>query len=167
MSTAVEAMRHIRRQTSATVVAVHHTRLDGDRERGATPLRAGVETMMSLKREGRCLTISCEKQKDAPHFEPFTLELVEVQRSCALVTAQNRDAVTALFPSDPRYKALRILHDSALADGLSTTAWLKASEMKERTFYKARKELVALGYVDATRGRGGLNRITPSGEEAV
>jgi hypothetical protein len=167
MSTAIEAMRFIRRQTGATIVAQHHTRLDAERERGSTNLRGGVETMISLKREGQSITVACEKQKDAAKFSPLTLELIEVRDSCALITAQTGDAVSVLFPSDPRHQALRILHESSLADGLSTTAWLKASGMKDRTFYKARKQLVTMGYVDSAKGRGGMNRVTGQGELAL
>jgi hypothetical protein len=54
-----------------------------------------------------------------------------------------------------------------MADGLSTTAWLKASGMKERSFYSCRKYLVANGYVDAAPKKGAPNIITPLGIHTV
>ncbi|MDP9202719.1 MAG: helicase RepA family protein [Gemmatimonadota bacterium] len=167
MGIAIQAIDMIRRATKAAVVVLHHTRKDGDSERGSTSLRGAADSMVSLKREQDRLVVSCEKQKDAPHFDPYNLELVRVEDSCALVTANDRVAVSLLMPGDPRHKALSILHDASMEDGLSTTAWLKATEMKERTFYNSRKYLIANGYVDAAPKKGAPNIITPRGTYAV
>lgn len=167
MGIAIQAIDVIRNATKAAVVVAHHTPRDSDRERGSTSLRGAADTMVLLKREDRRLTVTCEKQKEAEHFKPYALELIDVEASCALITAKNSDAVSHLMPGDPRHKALSILHDSSMADGLSTSAWLKATEMKERTFYNARKFLVANGYVDAAPRKGAPNIITPLGIHTV
>jgi hypothetical protein len=164
---AIQAFDRIRRDTGAAVLAIHHTSMNGERERGSTSLRGAADCMISLKREQDRVTVTCEKQKDAPHFEPYSLELVRVQDSCVLVTAQKPDAVTTLIPGDPNHRALSILHASSMEDGLSTTAWLAVSEMKERSFYKARKYLVANGYVSAAPKKGAPNIITERGIYAV
>lgn len=169
MGLAIAAIDEMRRAGSepAIIVAHHTPRENSDRERGSGSLRGAADSMILLKREDDRLTVSCEKMKDAEHFAPYTLELIRVGESCALVAAKNRDAVSHLIPGDPRHKALSILHDASMEDGLSTTAWLKATEMKERTFYSCRKYLIANGYVDAAPKRGAPNIITPLGKHAV
>jgi len=164
---AIQAFDRIRHSTGAAVLAIHHTSMSGERERGSTSLRGAADSMISLKREQDRVTVTCEKQKDAPHFEPYSLTLVRVQDSCVLVTAQNSEAVSYLIPGDPNHRALSILHASSMADGLSTTAWLKVSEMADRSFYKARKYLVANGYVSAAPKKGAPNIVTASGIYAV
>lgn len=168
MSAAVEALRHIRQQTGATVAAVHHTPVaDPTRERGAGNLRGGVETVIALKRDGSMVTVSCEKQRDAAHFEPFTLEAISAVDSLVLVTPQTPNRVSTLFPADPRFKLLQMLHDcSANGEGLSTSKWLKASKLPESSFYALRKKLIALGYV-ACAGTRKPNIVTPLGEAAL
>ena len=167
MGMAIQAIDHIRRATKATVILVHHTRKDGDSERGSTSLRGAADSMISLRREDQRITVSCEKQKDAPHFSPFVLELVQVQESCVLITAGSSSAVMTLTAGDNRHQLLTILQSTSLDDGLSTTAWLAVSGMKERTFYEARKWLVANGYVDGGRKKRDPNVIMPAGIYAV
>jgi hypothetical protein len=169
MGIAMNALGQIRHSTGATILVIHHPRIDGERERGSGSLRGDSDAMLALKREGDRVTVSCEKQKDAVHFSPFTLELAKVQRSCTLITAGDGSAVTTLLPGDPKYIALRLLHEStAEGEGLSTSTWLKATGMKERTFYAARKHLITLGCVEsAGRKKGAPNVITPKGEHVI
>lgn len=72
----VDRMRH---DFGATVMVVHHTRLDGDRERGNTAFRGAADTMLAISR-GRKGTIelSCSKQKDAEEFPAQNYLLVPV-----------------------------------------------------------------------------------------
>jgi hypothetical protein len=169
MGMAIHALGEIRRATNATILVVHHTRMDGERERGSTSLRGAADVMIALKREGDRVTVSCEKQKDSPHFAPFVLELLQVEQSCALIAAKTGLAVTALLPGDPRHAALRSLHESSAdSEGLSTTTWLKVSGLKERDFYRVRKQLVALDCVEAAGGkRGAPNKLTPKGIQVI
>jgi hypothetical protein len=167
MGVAIQAIDEIRRVTASAVVVIHHTGKSGESERGSTALRGAADSMISLKREQSRLTVDCAKMKDSPHFTPYSLELIAVQESCSLVTAKNHDAVSLLMPGDQRHRALSILHETSMEDGLSTTAWYKASQMPERSFYSCRKFLVANGYVDRARKKGAPNIITPLGIHAV
>lgn len=172
MGSAVNAADVIRRATGATVFLVHHTRLDGERERGSTALRGAMDAMLAIKREAgeNRLTVQCEKMKDAPHFASFGLELYPVRStdSCALVTAmgslQQRDGnLTASQRS-----ALDALQRSALDDGLAATVWLKVSGAQERTFYAARKALLTMGYVQTTgQGKSARYHVSSAGVEAL
>lgn len=167
MGLAVQACDTIRRATGAAVALVHHTRKDGDGERGSTALRGAADVMVSLKREGDQVVVTNDKMKDGPHFPPYRLVLVPSADSCTLKTASDSDADSVLIPSDPAFQVLRILHDSSLEDGLSTSAWLAAAEMKDRAFYAARKRLLTMGYVDKEPGKRGRNLVTDDGVRAL
>lgn len=167
MGLAIASMDEIRRRTGATVLALHHCRKGGDAERGHTSLRGAMDARLECKRENDRITVRCEKMKDAAHFQPLTLELARVQESVVLVTANEDVAGTHLLPGEPTHRALTSLHEAATEEGLPITQWLKVSEMKERSFFRARKTLIALGYVDAERKRGGRNRLTAAGVAIV
>lgn len=83
----VAGVDRLRRECQATVVVVHHTRLDGERERGNTALRGGADAMIAAsKRKGGFIALSCSKQKDAEEFEEITLRLKPIERyqSCVV-----------------------------------------------------------------------------------
>ena len=69
----VAGVDRLRKEFDATVIVVHHTRLDGDRERGNTAFRGAADTMLSLANKKGKLILTCNKQKDAEEFEPIEL----------------------------------------------------------------------------------------------
>lgn len=85
----VDSLRH---EYDATVIAVHHTRLDGERERGNTAFRGAADTMISVKRTKGHIEMSCDKQKDAEHFPPvgFRLKPDLEHDSCIMVCTDNQ-----------------------------------------------------------------------------
>lgn len=87
----VDVLRH---KFDCAVLVVHHTRLDGTRERGGTGLRAASDTMIQMERDHGTVTVSCAKQKDAEHFPPidFQLQTVGKTGSCVLVPSRAREA---------------------------------------------------------------------------
>jgi hypothetical protein len=88
----VDVLRH---KFKCAVLVVHHTRLDASRERGGTELRAASDAMLAVAREDQQITVSCEKMKDAEHFEDIQLQLrtVEGTESCVLVGAVGSGAL--------------------------------------------------------------------------
>ena len=84
------------KEFDATVMIVHHTRLDGDRERGNTAFRGAADTMISLAKQGDQggVILSCNKQKDAEEFSMIGLRLraVEDTLSCVLVPAKGQQS---------------------------------------------------------------------------
>ncbi len=158
---AYHSARHISQALSCAVLLVHHSPLEGDRPRGGTVLESNVDWAWQLKRQGPQVTVSCFKPKNFEAFEDFTIELKRVGESAALVTAIDDVAVNRQLCSDSMLRALRSLQDGSTAEGLSTSNWLKVTEMKERTFYLARKRLLEAGYVDTVKSR---NVITVEGQ---
>ena len=67
----------LREEFDATVLVVHHTRLDGERERGNTAFRGAADTMIFVSKESKQheIVLSCNKQKDAEEFDNIELRL--------------------------------------------------------------------------------------------
>ena len=161
----------LQQKLKVAVLFIHHTRKDGETERGSSALRGAADVMIRCDREkgSQLITLVCDKAKDAPHFPDITLELVPVADSCALITANGSLAATDPLRTPNSLLALRSLHEGApLDEGLPTALWLKVSGLKERTFYIERKKLLVWGYVsrpDPKRGKP--NFVTPRGQEAI
>jgi hypothetical protein len=152
------------RELGASVHFVHHAKKDSDVERGSTALRGAVDTLCLVREDdesGRVL--SCEKQKDADPFDPMTFYLTPVGDSC-VVSAQPPAGIRTLTPT--QRAALKVLAE-LFHNGATSTEWLRASGIAERTFYRVRQWAVREGYVsENTRGNSQRFTLTPSGHHA-
>jgi hypothetical protein len=63
---AIESCEHIRRITGASVLIVHHTGVDGTRERGSTALRGAADTSVMVQRDEttKVVSVTLKKMKD-------------------------------------------------------------------------------------------------------
>lgn len=90
----------LRREFDATVIVVHHTRLDADRERGSTAFRGAADTMIGVKQERKTgvITFTCDKQKDDESFASMDvrLKVVTDTKSCVIVGVA-QEATTAIL----------------------------------------------------------------------
>lgn len=164
MGLALEGMRVIRDASGATVLIVHHTRLDGERERGSTSNRAGMDVMFSTKRDGDRVVVTCEKSKDAPPFEPFRLEFVASADSRVLIGAESAPHLEPERLSEKQRAALTTLHRCFPDDSASASDWRDVAGLAKRTFFECASSLRALGYVAREgQGRGARWRMTEPG----
>lgn len=168
MGAAIDAMDMLRLTLGCTVLAQHHTRKDGDTERGSTALRGAVDTMLSVRKDDNdLLSVICEKQKDAAPFQPIQLRLEPALESC-VVTARASLQYRSTGLTSMQRQALESLQSFAADEGASTSIWLKASGIKDRSFYNVRSELITKGYVRSVkRGRASWNSITAQGDTAL
>lgn len=74
----IQAADQLRHEFGATVVVVHHTRLDGERERGNTAFRGATDAMISVSKKGQLITVKCNKQRDAEEFASIDLQLIPI-----------------------------------------------------------------------------------------
>lgn len=164
MSLIVAACDYLRHRFGCTVLLAHHTRKGDDELRGSSVLDGSADTCVLLKKEGSSVTVSCTKQKDAAPFEPFTLELTPIADSCVLRSMDTNDLSQSL--TKLQMNVLQCLADISLSDGCSTTVWQQSctedNKAKVRTFYNARKVLLARGYVTSLRGKK-LYAVSPEG----
>jgi hypothetical protein len=168
MSLVIASCDYLRDRFACTVVLGHHTRKGDSELRGSSVLDGAADTCILLKRDGRTITVSCVKQKDAEEFSPFTLELVKVESSCALAPS-NEEARPDVLP-DYCHEVLRVLADISTSEGVSTTTWMRSAtqgtKLSERNFYRARKLLVAKGYAMRVHGASRY-AVAPEGQELL
>lgn len=158
----------IRVAMGACVLLVHHTRKDGDAERGSTSIRGAMDTMLGVRKEGRRLTITCEKQKDAEEFAPIVAELHPRDHSCVVITPNGTWEQQGGFLSEMEQKALVSLSRDFLDDGATATQWMAASGLAGSSFFRARTDLVRNGLAESkTKGRGARYVITPKGSATL
>ncbi len=95
MNFILEALDAVRRETGASVVAVHHTNAAGARERGSTVVRGGMDVMIEVSKDDDLVMVSCSKMKDAADFDPLFLRPV-------LVDIGEENPVPVLIPAEKR-----------------------------------------------------------------
>lgn len=63
---AIEACENVRRNTGASVLVVHHSGVEGTRERGSTALRGAADTSIQATRDeiSKVVTVTLRKMKD-------------------------------------------------------------------------------------------------------
>jgi hypothetical protein len=167
MGLVIDRADRVKRETGSTVLLVHHSRKDGDVERGSGALRAGVDTLCLVKEDeetgGRVL--ACEKQKDAEPFSPITFYLAPAGDSCVVSThaPSGRKTLTR-----NQRDALRTLADCFPIHGATSSEWQKASSVAERSFYRIRPWLLRQQYVkEEPRGNSVRYYLEPRGKIAL
>lgn len=165
MGVAVNALDTLKEQTGATMLVVHHTNRAGEEERGSGSLRGAVDTMMSLKEENESLTLTCVAQKDAAQFAPISIRLVKSDQSLAVAPPRAGQSQTA--GKRARFW-LEILSRDFLGGPASQNEWKEAGGKSDATFYRARGDLLRLGYIaQSEKGNSTRFSVTPEGKVAL
>lgn len=165
----IEHADQLRKTLNCAVMLVHHSALNSERERGSSSLRGAVDALMFAKKDeagGRVL--KSEKAKDWPDFPDIGFELRLVGNSC-VVRALEFDGSFEVDAATPAMlDAATILSRDFPTRGATSTEWLKATGLPDRTYYRVRSDLVRMGYVTEPEvARGGRYRITDSGRNLV
>lgn len=168
MGLAVAACDRVRRELKCAVLILHHPTKSRLVERGSGALRAALDTVILLEREGDVVTLTCEKQRHADRFKPISLKLEEINvgpdvTSCVVSSAGASLNGKGMLSHHQRL-ALEVLAQSQSAT-LSRKEWFALVSVKERTMYRIVKDLMNLGYV--TKVKEGVYRITETGMTAT
>jgi len=79
MSLLIQNLDRIRNTTGCTVLFVHHTGKNASLgARGSSAIYASVDTSIECAKQENILTITCDKQKDAPPFDQRQFVMTEV-----------------------------------------------------------------------------------------
>jgi hypothetical protein len=137
----------LREALPATVIAVHHTPLGtDDRGRGHSAFDGAVDTRLIVSRDADRVTLECTHQRNGPDGWSVAFETVPIAGSLALKpSAPNAGALKG-----QRRAILELVH----SDGpLACTTWKNVSELSPSSFHKARRWLLANGYVKLEKQR--------------
>ena len=141
MSAIVQAADQVRRSSGATVLLVHHSPKEGNTLRGHSALEGAVDTALLIEAGGGAsLTLTLAKQKDGPQVEPLVFSLVPHLASCVPMQSDCHGSNSEIVGAELNLRDL--IWQSAGSDGLSTSVLLRMSGMSERTFYRAKRNLV-------------------------
>ncbi|MDO0938661.1 AAA family ATPase [Streptomyces sp. DG2A-72] len=149
MSKVVQAADQIRQASGACVLMVHHSGKSGLDLRGASAFEGAATSIIKISKDGQCVDVQCEKQKDAEPFETMFLRFRPVGESVVL-EARGRGTNTASETT-----ILETLRDSFGTTSATGPQLLEASEVPKSTFYRCLNALVSRGAVTnlGTRNR--------------
>jgi hypothetical protein len=155
MGLVVATAGQLQTETGAAVWFAHHPKKGGGEYRGSSALGGSTDTIISAQKSGTTITLRCEKQKDAPHFEPFALTLVESGTSLAL--APTVAGGVGPGPGDVSEAALAIyaVLVEAGPSGLRHGPWLASCGSAKNEFNRHLKELQEAAMI--RKGDGGRN----------
>jgi hypothetical protein len=99
MGAFIRAADVLRETFNCTVVIIHHTGWNNERERGFSGLRGASDTMISASRKGDALiegmVVRCIKQKDADRFDTLVLSVEKCGSSLVLSGGEKLAQLTA------------------------------------------------------------------------
>jgi len=166
----LESLDYVRRETGATVLAVHHTNAAGGRERGSTVIRGGMDVMLEVSKEDDLIALACAKVKDSGEFEttffkPVLVDIGEESPVPVLVPAEKRIQTQADKLSTLQLDILR-----AIGMEMFAKSGIKSSQLdeilppgtKRASKYYSLNNLIRLGYVEPHE-KGDPYQITEAG----
>lgn len=120
----VAGIDRLRKEFDTTVLVVHHTRLDGDRERGNTAFRGAADAMLSLSNKKGALTLTCSKQKDAEEFEDLILRTRDMpDEDTIVIVNETRQTEVSVKKS----AVLNLLYENG---AMGVTEWQSLAEQQ-------------------------------------
>jgi len=163
MGLVVESLGFLARELNCTTLGVHHSRKDGSEYRGSSALLGAVDTAIELTGDGRSMSLSCFKQKDAAPFPPVELELHEVEVSCVLRGVAV--TTTGWERSDDLLDLIcQVAATEAIATGRLRTMAEESLKIPERSYYRLIGGLVEKGFAQNVGSeKRALYRPTPMG----
>lgn len=120
----------LRKRFNCAVLVVHHSRLDGTRERGSTSFHGAMDMMMSAEKNDTQVIIKCKKQKDDEEFEDIELELRPIEGTDSCVVMPNQNAANAGQILDEMVAALVEVQPSSWDNWRATTGFTQSKFMK-------------------------------------
>ena len=163
VNSVIASLDRLRHRTGATVLVIHHSGHDKSRERGSSALKAAADTFIKQTSTGLTATLTCDKMKYGPDFDPITIQMIEVGESLAVVSGPLTPELT------PELVACVTL---VSGDGITHGDWKRCFADEdlgsESTFNRYLKALVAKGFVEQhDDGDHKLYRLTETGREAI
>ena len=112
MSRFINNLDRIRNVTGCTVLFVHHTGKNTSLgARGSSAIYASVDTSIECGKQENILTITCDKQKDAPPFEQrqFTMKEITFLEGTSLVPILDDNPIKDLLDDEVLDKLAQLL----------------------------------------------------------
>ena len=156
MGELIDGAEQVRAASGATVLLVHHTTKDGTSIRGSSALQGAADTLVEAKADGRLVTLSCAKQKDAAPFEPVRLraEPVELAKGSSVVLRAFEGLQARAANERHEQAILQTLQTDYSETGASNKTLREGMGLGESTVSRA---------VNALLKRGAIVNVGPKG----
>ena len=145
MAKVIAAADSLQQRFHCTVLIVHHAGKDKDRgPRGASSLIGNTETIIEVAPTDEGCRVICYKQKDAPKFDPISLQLRAVQYGS---NEEDNSAVLIIGDEQVPFKMTHsesVMYAALLGKQLAYGEWVQAgisAKLSERTAKGAIKKL--------------------------
>ncbi|WP_314612467.1 AAA family ATPase [Streptomyces stackebrandtii] len=159
MSKVVQAVDDLRVASGgACVLMVHHSAKSGLDLRGASAFEGAATSIVKVTKDGDCVKVQCDKQKDAEPFDAFSLRFRSVGESVVLETGQRHGTNTT-----SETKIVGALRDSFGTTSATGPQLLEASEVPKSTFYRSLNALVERGVIVNIGSRSRPRYALPEG----
>jgi AAA domain/Primase C terminal 1 (PriCT-1) len=150
MGIVIRSADRVRQAAQGVVLLNHHVNAAETKERGSSALRGAADFILRTSKTDDFVTLSCDKQKDMEPFEPLKLKLVPVPETNSCVVRLAADVLPHGGLSPAQRSAIEALWETFGTDGATSAEWETALPgMPRRTFYRAKKVLVELNYIEA------------------
>jgi len=141
--------QHIRDALGLTVILIHHTNAGGSRERGHSSMRGAADFMISMTPADDLIHVEASKQRNGESNKHlFTVKIVPLPDGDGCTMRLASDVLPGGGLTPAQSKTYNILRDTFGTDGATKSEWQRTcQDIPERTFDRASKMLVELGYV--------------------
>jgi hypothetical protein len=163
MAKVIKSCDRLRHEIGATVVLIHHSGHEAkSRGRGSSNLPGAVDTLIRMKRQSDLVTLTCEKMRSGPDFDPITVALRPYGDSLVVVDGD------ALVLDDKELACLRLVPDEGITHKAWKEGFLDAELGKPRTFDRRRDRLVQKGAVaKKSDGDGAVYLLTDEARDQL
>jgi hypothetical protein len=157
MGLIVESLDQLRDTITGHVLTVHHAGKDTSRGmRGSNALLGAVDTVIELSGDHNAICVHVDAQKDAEPASDWYCQLNPASASAALTLVSDFDVVIGAQAT-----VLDALEQLPPSDR-TARRWLEVAEalgVSRRTFFRAKKALLARGRVTGDTKRGALYTV--------
>lgn len=159
----VDALERLRYESGACLLVAHHEPRNGENLRGSTALEGAATSIIRAAKDGRVVTVTNPKQKDAPEQPPMTLALTPVGGSAIL----SHEAVGLVaLGTESELTLLTVLRDAFGTRGATKTELREAADQAKSTFYRSVGALVNKGLVIERReGRSTIYTLAADNQQ--
>lgn len=143
MGRTIRALDHLRSETGAHVMLVHHSGKDSTKgARGSSALRGAVDTEIELTRDNDVMTAEPKKQRDMPLGPSFTYRLSDVE----LGVDEDGDPVNSavIEPTEPVAKRPKLTGRQGIAMQALSDALAHHGEKKMGDMFPPNRSVVPL-----------------------
>ncbi|MDX2137956.1 MAG: AAA family ATPase [Chloroflexota bacterium] len=166
----MKGCRAIQRALGCTIIFVHHTNKEGNKERGSGALRGRMDTMIQVLPDDDLVRVESSKTRDQEPFPPKSIKLLPVEvegKGSSLVPIPADQVIRSNDLTPDQRKLLEVMALSIHVGGVSQRDLSELGRLPYGRVVRALSNLVNKGYIEKPTSRHEHHRITNDGRRAI